>query len=177
MQIKNEVWRDIPGYEGIYQASTLGRIRSLDRPLYSINHYTGEPFKRIMKGRILKPGAFCKSGHLSVVLGRGTNGKPVHKLITLTFIGPTPIGMEILHNNDNPTDNRLSNLRFGTRTENILDVFYQGKPWRKLTIDDVESIRFGLYTGIKGVELAHMFDVSQGTISSIKPANKKSRLN
>jgi hypothetical protein len=58
----------------------------------------------------------------------------------LTFVGAPPDGMEVLHNNGDPTDNRLENLRYGTRTENILDVYRQGKVWRKLSVDDVQAI-------------------------------------
>ena len=163
-----EKWKDIPGYEGKYQASTEGRIRSVDRLVRGKCHYTGKEFYRCMKGRILRPGRFCKSGHVSVVLGHDAIGSPVHKLIMITFIGPIPDGMEVLHINGNPTDNRLSNLRYGSRTENILDVYRQGGIWRKLSIEDVEAIRFGLWCGIKGSELARMYDVSQGTISKIK---------
>ncbi len=64
--------------------------------------------------------------------------------------------------------NRLCNLEYGTRRENILGVFYQGKAWRKLNIEDVEQIRFGLSSGISGAELARMYGVSQSEISHIK---------
>ena len=163
-----EIWKDIPGYEGKYQASTEGRIRSIDRPVRGICHYTGKEFYRRVKGRILRPGRYCKNGHVSVVLGHDAVGSPVHQLVMLTFVGPVPDGMEILHINGKPTDNRLSNLRYGTRTENILDVYHQGGIWRKLSVEDVGAIRFGLWCGIKGVELAAMFNVSQNTISKIK---------
>ena len=163
-----EIWKDIPGYEGRYQASTDGRIRSVDRLVRGKCHYTGKDFYRRMKGRILRPGQFCKNGHVSVVLGHGAVGSPVHQLIMLTFVGPVPDGMEVLHINGDPTDNRLSNLRYGTRTENILDVYHQGGVWRKLSVEDVGAIRFGLWCGIKGVELAAMYNVSQDTISKIK---------
>ncbi len=163
-----EVWQDIPGYEGRYQASTMGRIKSIPHRVRGKNPYTGEPFYRMIRETILKPGRYCKAGHLSVVLGRGTAGKPVHQLVMRTFVGDPPNGMEVLHNNGNPLDNRLTNLRYGTRTENILDVYQQGGKWRKLTTDDVEGIRFGIYCGFSGVELANMFHVSQTTISNIK---------
>ena len=163
-----EIWKDIPGYEGKYQASTDGRIRSVDRLVRAKCHYTGKDFYRRMRGKVLKPGQYCKNGHVSVVLGHGAAGKPVHQLIMNTFVGPVPKGMEVLHINGNPKDNRLLNLRYGTRTENILDVYRQGGIWRKLSVDDVGSIRFGLWCGIKGVELAAMFGVSQDTISKIK---------
>ena len=120
----NEIWKDIPGYEGRYQASTLGRIKSLERLVPSKNYATGKPFLRTVPERILRPGKHCKSGHMSVVLGRGVSGKPVHQLVMLTFVGPPARGQEVLHNNGNPADNRLDNLRYGTRRENILDVFF-----------------------------------------------------
>ena len=165
--MENEIWKDIPGYEGKYQASTMGRIRSLDR-LIEYNCPTRKTYKKMVKGRILRPGRYCKSGHVSVVLGHGANGSPVHQLIARTFLGPCPDGKEVLHNNGKPTDNRLCNLRYDTRTENILDVYRQGGSWRKLSVDDVEEIKFALYCGFLGTELAHQFNVSQSTISSIK---------
>lgn len=163
-----EIWKDIPGYEGEYQASTEGRIKSLRRMVLSKNWSTGLPFERSVPERILRPGQFCKSGHVSVVLRRGTKGKPVHQLIMLTFVGPPPEGMEVLHNDGNPKNNRLENLRYGTRTENILDVLRIGKVWRKLNIDDVHAIRKALSQGLTGSAVAKMFGVSESTISSIK---------
>ena len=164
----DEIWKDIPGYEGKYQASTLGRIRSLDRIVRSVCHYTGESFNRTIKGRVLRPGKHCKSGHLSVVLGHGEHGSPVHQLVMQTFVGGPPEGMEVLHNNGDPTDNRLENLRYGTRTENILDVYRQGGKWRALGIDDVEDIRFAIFCGFPLSEIARQYGVSLSTISSIK---------
>ena len=162
-----ETWKDIPGYEGKYQASTEGRIRSLDRKVKGRTR-TGTEFLRNVKGRILKPGRFCKNGHLSVVLGHGAIGSPVHQLVLKTFVGPVPKGKEVLHKNGDPTDNRLDNLRYGSRRENILDVFYQGKTWRTLDLEDVDQIRLGLSCGITGAELAEMYGVSRTEISRIK---------
>ena len=180
--MEQEVWKDIPGYEGEYQASTLGRIKSLARKIQGRNWSTGKPFFHTIPERILKPGRFCKTGHLSVILRRKTNGKPVHQLVMRTFVGEPPEDMEVLHKNGDPTDNRLSNLRYGTRTDNILDVYRQGGRWRKLSTDDVEAIRFGLYCGMRGVDLARQFCVSQSTICIVKGgghsggSNKESQL-
>lgn len=168
MDMNNEVWRDIPGYEGRYQASNLGRIKSLERKVNGKNHYTNQSFERTIPETILRPGRFCKNGHVSVVLGRGTAGKPVHQLIMKTFVGEPPEGCEVLHINGDPTDNRLENLRYGSRTDNILDVYRQGKIWRKLSTEDVEQIRFGLTMGMKQKELAEMYEVSVSAISCIK---------
>ena len=159
-----EVWKDIPGYEGRYQASTQGRIRSLDRKVRVVAH--GTEATRAVKGRILRPGS-CKTGHVSVVLGHGANGSLVHQLIALTFLGPCPKGKEVLHNDGNPKNNKLENLRYGTRTENILDVFRIGKPWRKLTVQDVYDIREQRKLGIRVKEIAQNFNVAEGTVYNI----------
>lgn len=166
--MNTEVWRDILGYEGEYQVSSEGRVKSLKRKVMSRNWYTRQPFLRTVPERILKPGRYCKAGHQSVVLRRGSNGIPVHQLVMKAFVGEPPEGTEVLHINGNPQDNRLSNLRYGTRTDNILDVYRQGKSWRKLSIEDVYDIRFRLICGFTGKEIADKYKVSPTTISRIK---------
>ena len=168
MKMNDEVWKDIPGYEGKYQASNLGRIKSLTRKVRGINHYTGNEFARTIPECILKPGRYCKAGHVSVVLGHGTAGKPVHQLIMLAFVGPPPHGCEVLHTDGNPKNNALLNLRYGSRTDNILDVYRQGRKWRRLSVSDVEEIKFGLWCGYTLQELAVSYGVSISAISCIK---------
>ena len=101
--MEKEIWKDIPGYEGIYQASSLGRIRS---------------FKR-NKAIILKPGR-SKNGYYNVVLCLNSVGKNaiVHRLVWTTFNGPIPEGLQINHLNENKSDNRLENLSLCTPKEN-----------------------------------------------------------
>lgn len=166
--MNDEVWKDIPGYEGKYQASNRGRIKSLPRKVRGVNHYTKNEFIRTVPERILKPGKYCKTDHVSVVLGHGTAGKPVHQLILLTFIGSPPHGCEVLHADGNPQNNELTNLRYDSRTENILDVYRQGKKWRKLSLSDAEEIKFGLWCGYTLEELAVSYGVSISAISCIK---------
>lgn len=163
-----EIWKAIPGYEGRYEASTEGRIRSVDRTVYSRNWSTGKPFARRISGRILRPGRYCKAGHLSVILGRRAPGTPVHQLVMKTFVGPAPAGQEIRHLNGDPKDNRLKNLKYGTRTENILDVYRQGKAWRTLTAADVKDIRQALAAGESQSNIARRYCVSRSCIHSIK---------
>lgn len=158
-----EVWKDIPGYEGKYQASDQGRIRSLDRRVNICHGAT-----RLMRGRVLKPAGSKYSEHLSVVLGHGQNASMVHRLVALTFLGPCPQGQEVRHIDGNPLNNRIDNLTYGTRTENIYDVMRIGKAWRALTINDVQDIRQRIYRGEKGTEIARIYKVSQGCISAIK---------
>jgi hypothetical protein len=59
-----------------------------------------------------------KSGHLSVAIGKG-NSRQVHQLVLEAFVGPCPEGYEVLHLNHEPSDNRLVNLKYGTRSENV----------------------------------------------------------
>ena len=115
--MNNETWRSIPGFVG-YEASDAGRVRSVDR------YVNGRYGLRFIQGRVLAPAA-NDSGHLSVVLGRG-NTKAVHAVVMLAFRGPTPPGFEILHRDHQPNNNRLDNLRFGTRTENLLHDYESG---------------------------------------------------
>ena len=173
----NEIWKDIPGYVGKYQASNLGRIKSLERKARSVHWYSGKEFYRTVPERILRPGRYCKTGHLSVVLGHGEAGKPVHQLVMKAFCGEPPPGMEVLHINGNPTDNRLCNLRYGTRRENILDVYYQGGRWRKLSADDVIYSRFASFCGFPDSEIAERLGVSASTIAEIRKGKSYKWLN
>lgn len=113
-----EFWKDIPGYEGLYQASTEGQIRSLRRWVV----YKGAKCKgRWHEGKVLKPGN--TGNYLMVDLSR--NGCAVYRsvasLVLLTFVGPKPDGMECCHNNGNGKDNSYWNLRYGTHIENEAD--------------------------------------------------------
>jgi hypothetical protein len=116
VEVVTEVWKDIPGYEGRYQVSDLGRVRSLDHRVRLVSQ--GVETTRLSPGKILRPGP-SPTGHLSVSLGKG-NSKGVHTLVLLAFVGPRPEGQESLHLNHTPADNRLVNLRYGTRSENVL---------------------------------------------------------
>lgn len=112
-----EQWLAVPGYEGIYEISDQGRIRSLDR---IVQHKDLSSTRR--KGKLLKPWS-SMSGHLTVRLSKGgiLESKSVHTLVLEAFVGKRPDGCEARHLNDQPTDNRLSNLKWGTRSENSLD--------------------------------------------------------
>ena len=124
-----EVWKLVPGYDGKYEVSDQGQIRS---------------YKRRPEGRILRPGRM-PSGHLSVALGR-KNSQCVHKLVLLAFVGAAPDKHECLHMNGNPADNRLSNLRWGTRSENMKDAYAHGARDReknRAALDKGRATRWG----------------------------------
>jgi len=107
-----EVWKDIPGYEGMYQVSSSGRVRSLDRVL---EHPQGA--KRL-KGKVLKH-FFSSFGYHQVGLSGKTTS--VHILVAAAFLGPRSKGAEVRHGANGINDNSISNLSYGTRQQNALD--------------------------------------------------------
>lgn len=113
----DEEWRTIPGYEG-YEVSDLGRVRSIDRL---------DARGRRRKGAMLSQ-ALQKSGHLTVSISGGGSRRTVgtHVVVLEAFVGPRPEGMDACHWNDVPADNRLSNLRWDTRSANVRDSVRNG---------------------------------------------------
>lgn len=113
-------WAPIPGYEGAYEISDRGDVRSLARVIMRSN---GKP--QPIRERILRQSPQHR-GHLRVALS-GTGRLYVHRLVLLAFVGPPSPGQEACHWNDIPDDNRLENLRWATRSENVRDGFRNGR--------------------------------------------------
>ena len=108
-----EVWKDIPEYEGLYQVSNLGVIRSVDRVVVDKN---GVRYNR--KGVVLKAGK-NNSGYFSVNLHKGgkLNSQCVHKIVLLAFVGKSDLQGD--HINEIKSDNRLANLEYVTHRDNV----------------------------------------------------------
>ena len=119
----DELWKSIKGYEGLYEVSTLGRVRSIERMV--VNRRNRE---MKIKETILKP-ENVYNGYERVFLCK--NGKGVHKrvatLVYESFIGAIPEGLEIDHANGVRTDNRLENLRAVSHLENCRNPISRAK--------------------------------------------------
>lgn len=123
MKTAEEEWRAVVGWEGFYEVSNLGRVRSLERVVTRSNGY---PLP--VKAKVLSPSPDTR-GHMQVALREPhrTRVARVHRLVLESFVGPCPEGGEGLHWDDDKENNNLSNLRWGTRTENLLDRVRNGR--------------------------------------------------
>jgi len=130
-----ERWKPVVGYEGLYEVSDQGRVRSLDR-WYDrpASRRKPKPWRRCYPGQMISV-APNGAGYPRVNLHRNRKReeKLVHWLVLEAFVGPCPAGEEGLHGNDIKTDNRLSNLRWGTRSDNVKDAIRNGRafPFRR----------------------------------------------
>lgn len=143
-----EEWRDIPGYEGSYQVSSYGAVRSLNRTISVPGAVRGYP--RSIKGRPIKPAAL-PDGYLFVSLTREVGEKSpryIAHLVAEAFIGHRPDSVQVAHNDGIRVNNRADNLRYATRLENEADKEIHGTvlrgeqcPASRLTESQVREIR------------------------------------
>lgn len=120
-----ERWLPVVGYEGLYEVSDLGRVRSVDRFMENIGAFGVT--RRFYPGRLRTTRA-SNQGRVEVYLW--VNGRKDHKLVqhlVLTaFVGPRPDGMDCCHNDGDSLNNRLDNLRWDSRSANIRDTVRHG---------------------------------------------------
>jgi len=163
-----EIWKDIPGWEGLYQASNNGRIRSKKRKSSVI--------KRIYGGKIIKP-VKARNGYMIVNLtGKGTRYQMlVHRAVLTAFYGIPEEGLEACHNNGDRTENKLENLRWDTRKNNHADKKKHGTHQvgekvgnSKLTDTDIKLIRSSELSAIK---LGKILNVNQSCV--LKARNRQ----
>lgn len=122
----SENWLPVVGWEDLYEVSDLGRVRSLDRI---------DAVGRLRRGRVIKAWPDLK-GYLRTQLSRSGKykGVAVHRLVLEAFVGPPPEGQEALHGPAGVANNQLSNLRWGTHSENTYDSVNDGThPWARRT--------------------------------------------
>ena len=168
--LDGESWRSIPGFSG-YEASTLGRIRSIDRP---------DTLGRIAFGRVLS--LYVNSrGYVQARVKsdsrKSAHTVAAHLLVALAFLGARPTRHEIAHNDGNPGNNAPMNLRYATHKENEADKIRHGAQFyahgernghAKLDAESVKRIRTALKHGVPASSLEFEYGISQSAVSLIK---------
>ena len=158
-RIMTEIWKDIKGYEGFYQVSNIGKIRSVDRLVHNPRY----GFQKL-KGKLLSA---SPNSHGYPQIGLTQKGKrktlKVHSLVALYFLDKISNKNEVNHKDGDKLNNRVENLEWCTRSENILHAFafdLKEKPkgelngQSKITKAEVIEIR-EMYKGRgKGLSLA-----------------------
>lgn len=145
-----ETWKPVVGYEGAYEVSSAGRVRSLARTVVCKRRPRDHSVREQPVAGCIRRQHIGRYGYPLVALG--VHGKrtvhAVHRLVLAAFIGPCPEGMEACHNNGNRADNRVENLRWDTRSANFIDKrahgtasFGERNKWAKLTWEQVRAIR------------------------------------
>lgn len=156
METLSEEWKTIPGYEGKYEVSSLGQIRSL----------RGGKYKNLR---------YWANWNRYLLVGLSARKLAVHRVVALAFLGPCPKGKECAHLNGDRQDNRAENLRYVTRKENHAHKHLHGTAQKGerggraiLKNAQVEFIRREYSAGrMNQSELARHFGLSHGTIWSI----------
>lgn len=141
--MENEIWKDIPNYEGFYQVSNLGRVKSLKRTIL------GKKRKTYVEEKYIKQMS-SPNKYLKVNLRKnGLKQFAVHQLVAMAFLNHTPNGNTLVvdHINDNKIDNRLENIQVVTsrynscKTQGRYSSKYKGVTWRKLSKRWIAQIR------------------------------------
>lgn len=165
-----EEWRPVPGYDGWYEVSDQGRVRSWKMP-------NGRPpGARRAKPVVLRQQRH-RFGYLMVTLWKDGAARKdvVHRLVLTSFIGDAPFGHECGHLNSDPTDNRLVNLAWVTAVENHAHKKLRGttlrgekSPHAKLTAEKVLEMR-AMYSagGITHACLAKRYGISSAHVSTV----------
>lgn len=123
-----EIWKEIPGYEGLYQASSLGRIRTCENKVTSNALYPKRVWKsRIMKGRGDSP-------HTGRRVSLWKNGRSqsylVARLVAMTFLGAPPKDYTVNHKDGNRMNNSIDNLEWLSLGDNVRHAFATGLMYR-----------------------------------------------
>ena len=158
-----EEWRRIPETSGNYLVSSLGRIKSVERKIVRSNGWPQTTRERILRL------SFDDCGYpMARVDGKTFK---VHRGVALAFLGERPDGAVIRHLDGNPKNCTLCNLAYGSASENVMDGYaYAGriKKNQKLTLKSAAEIKEKIKNGVRSVEIAKEYGISQQSVCDIK---------
>ena len=174
-----EEWLPIPGYEGLYEASNMGQIRSLERTVVDVQ--AKKERARTFKGRVLKQHCNPRTKTLSVVLSTNSDCKrvSVSRLVCLAFYGPPPEGKNnaLCYDYKLTNRNQASNLYWGSlksdETVAIKNRSQRGNP--KLNEAQIRVLRKLNLRTLPGLrkQLAEIWGVSANTLSTVSKSHWK----
>lgn len=170
-----EIWKPVTDWEEVYEVSSLGRIRSLDRTVRVNREILGGPHYRKLKGQILKP-KLDRYGYPVVNLLNNGRSKhtTVHRLIAREFVEGYFKGAQVNHKNFNKQDNRPENLEWCSNQENQDHSNSRGlrrgssNGNSKLSEKEVIKIKELISLGLSNQEIGQKFKVSGVTVSCIR---------
>ena len=158
-----EIYRDIPNYEGYYQVSDKGNVRSVDRIIKYTNGRTKTLKSTPIKTRV------SKTGYAVVLLNKNNTKKSllVHRLVAIAFIPNLTNQLEVNHLNGLKTDNRVENLEWCFRKHNVSHAYATALQKSKLNKNQVSEIKQLIMKGLSQRAVGRMFGVSHTNIQLI----------
>lgn len=169
-----ERWLPIVGYEGLYEVSDHGRVRGVPR-MDEIEDSLGRRYRRPIGGNLIKPFFRNEYPRVNLKKDRKQASFLIHRLMLLTFVGPPPKeDWYGCHNNGEPTDNRLSNLRWASPKSNQADRKAHGTyqcgedcPPAKLSEREAKEVLRRRQSGELLSSIADDYDISESQVSNI----------
>lgn len=156
--IDGEIWKPVVGYENDYMVSNYGRVKSIFTEIVRSNGWVCSHKPKILRQ------SFTTTGYLYVTL-RGKIQK-VHRVVGYAFLPLVEGSTEINHKDCNPLNNKVDNLEWCTRLENVRHAFLN-KRWKKYTYVDKEKVVELYKQGYTERKIAEMLSVSSSVVAKV----------
>lgn len=171
--MEEEIWKEVPGYNGRYEVSDLGRVRTVKYPSGRMRE---SPIIRKQK---------TKNGYSLVILNgnKAATTYLVHRLVLSSFTSFQPRHIQCMHLNHIRLDNRLENLKWGTNQDNMNHMVKDGRqtlgernPMAKLKNHDIIEIRYLKKLGLNNCQIADVFGIQRESVRDILLGKKWSHI-